>query len=144
MHRVLAVAFVLVALVHPVATPAQEAASARAFHPDVASPTFAGVPAEHFSARAATRVLPDPSVAPPRVEAERLRAVQAPSLSRHLKIGGGIGAVVGAAFGMWVISIADCGGSNCTAQRVVGVAGNALGGAAIGALLGGAVYLIRR
>jgi hypothetical protein len=66
------------------------------------------------------------------------------SLSRHLLVGSSIGAVAGAAFGLWVISMADCGGSNCTQQRVLGVAGLAAGGAAIGALGGGLVYLVRR
>lgn len=78
------------------------------------------------------------------IDVERVPASQTLSLSRHLRIGGGIGAVAGVALGLWVISIADCGGSNCTTQRVVGVAGNALGGAVIGALVGGAVYLIRK
>lgn len=76
------------------------------------------------------------------IEESRRRA--APSLSRHLAWGGGIGGLLGAAFGMAVISIADCSGQGCTAERVFGVASLSLGGAAIGALVGGAVYLIRR
>jgi hypothetical protein len=68
----------------------------------------------------------------------------APSASRHLRIGAAAGGVAGALFGLWVISIADCGGPGCTGERVIGVAGNALDGAAVGALIGGLVYLIRR
>lgn len=78
------------------------------------------------------------------LELDRVGTSTTPSLSRHLWTGAGVGAAAGAAFGLWVISIADCGGPNCTTERVVGVAGNALGGAAIGALIGGMVYLIRR
>ncbi len=71
-------------------------------------------------------------------------AGRSPSLSRHLLIGSGIGAAAGAAFGLAVISLADCGGPNCSQERVVGVAGHALAGAVVGALFGGVTYLIRR
>lgn len=71
-------------------------------------------------------------------------AAQSVSLSRHLLVGSGIGAAAGAAFGLAVVSLADCGGPNCSEERVVGVAGHALAGAVVGALVGGVAYLVRR
>lgn len=146
MHSALAVAFVLAALVHPWSARAQPATSAPALPPGSSAFALRSGPAEDVPPRTAVVVLPDTPAWSARgaMDIERISAIRTPSLSRHVRIGGGIGAVAGAALGLWVISIADCGGSNCTTQRVVGVAGNALGGAAIGALIGGAVYLIRR
>ena len=77
------------------------------------------------------------------VEMERVREAAVPVLSRHLLFGGGLGAAAGAAFGVAVIGLADCGG-DCASERVVGVAGHALAGAVTGALIGGLVYLLRR
>lgn len=67
----------------------------------------------------------------------------APSLSRHLVVGGAIGGALGAAFGLAVVSFADCTGPECTEERVVGVVGHALAGVAVGAVIGGIIYLIR-
>ena len=72
------------------------------------------------------------------------RADMTPSLSRHLLIGSGIGAAAGTLFALAVVSIADCNGPNCPEERVVGVAGHALAGAAVGALAGGVTWLVRR
>lgn len=99
-------------------------------------------------------VRPAPAVAPFRVsagyapasrtpDAAPAAAFAAPSASRHLLVGAGIGAVAGAAFGLAVVSFADCGGPDCSGERVLGVASLTLGGAAIGALVGGLVYLVR-
>lgn len=54
----------------------------------------------------------------PRAALER-----APSVSRHVWAGALAGGVAGTLFGLWVISVADCGGPGCTGERVVGVAG---------------------
>lgn len=76
--------------------------------------------------------------------AEPVMAAVAASVSRHFLVGAASGAVVGGAFALAVVALADCGGPGCTGERVVGVAAHALAGAAVGALLGGVVYLFRR
>ena len=67
---------------------------------------------------------------------------------RVATIGAIVGSIAGALFGLAVVSFADCAGSNCSAERVVGVAGHAAGGAASGLLLGlllaGIARLFRR
>ena len=152
MHHAFAVALALVALVLPPPTRAQEVEAASALLP-IPSASAGVAVTENVLASTAwplsgdTAGVPIASSAPSAWgarELERVRTGAAPSLSRHLGVGAGIGAVAGAVFGLWVISIADCGGPNCTTERVVGVAGNALGGAAIGALVGGVLYLIRK
>ena len=66
------------------------------------------------------------------------------SLRRHLVLGSWIGALAGAAFALAVVSLADCGGPGCTREAVIGVAGHALAGAAMGAVAGALTRLIRR
>lgn len=151
MHHAFAVALTFVALL-PLPGRAQETSTAFAVNPipftsvgapateDVLS-SWAGASSRHTAGRLTySSALSAMGVR----ELEPIRAGTAPSLSRHLRVGAGIGGAVGAAFGLWVITIADCGGPNCTTERVLGVASNAVGGAAIGALIGGAVYLIRK
>lgn len=77
----------------------------------------------------------------PKTEARMNSSV---SLPRHLLGGAGVGAAVGTAFALAVVSLADCAGPTCTGERVVGVVGHALAGAAVGALGGGMVYLVRK
>jgi hypothetical protein len=48
-----------------------------------------------------------------------------------------VGAVAGAAFGLFVVNFADCAGSDCATQRVFGVVAFTGAGAAIGAAMGG-------
>ena len=74
----------------------------------------------------------------------RFIARAAPSLTRDLLHGAVIGAAVGAAFGLAVIAMADCPNSGCTGERVAGVGGTAVAGAVVGALISGAVHLVRR
>lgn len=134
MRRFFAVALALASFALPLPAGAQEAGTARAPGPALsASAPVINEPERSGWLSAAGAAEMDPA-----------QAGAALSLSRHVVLGAGIGATAGAALGLWVISIADCGGSGCTAERVLGVAGNALGGAAIGALLGAAVYLLRR
>jgi hypothetical protein len=66
------------------------------------------------------------------------------SLKHHLAVGALCGAAVGAAFALAVISMADCAGADCTWERINGLLGHAVLGSAIGACLGGIVFLGRR
>ncbi len=50
-------------------------------------------------------------------------------------LGAGIGGVLGASFGLAVVSFADCAGRNCACERIVGVLGHAAGGAGGGVAL---------
>jgi hypothetical protein len=54
-----------------------------------------------------------------------------------------VGAVAGAAFGLFVVNFADCAGSDCATQRVFGVVAFTGAGAAIGAAMGGLRRLTR-
>lgn len=76
-------------------------------------------------------------------EIEWLRP-QAARLSSPVRRGAIVGGVIGAAFGLAVVSFADCSGSGCTSQRVIGVAGLGIAGAAAGALVGSVISLVRR
>lgn len=153
MHRTLAVALALAALACPLPAWAQEAGTAHAAGPLLSASAPVAALAGDLPGPAAWLTLPPAPGEPERsrwysavgaAKFDRAQARAARSLSRHVVLGAGIGAAAGVALGLWVISIADCGGPDCTAERVLGVAGNALGGAAIGALLGAAVYLVRR
>lgn len=154
MHRTLATALALAVLAVSPPAEGQEGTPSSDLRFIVPAATPASSPAEDFVAPAGWSHSPFPSPAretiPPTgsfaaaAMMERSRQRAAGSLSRHVVLGAGIGALAGAALGLWVISIADCGGPGCTAERVLGVAGNALGGAAIGALIGAVVHRIRR
>ena len=84
--------------------------------------------------------------APARRIADEMHPMAAvtPSLSRHLLIGSGIGAVAGTVFALAVASLADCGGPHCLGERVIGVAGHAAAGAVVGAVVGSVTYLVRK
>ena len=51
-----------------------------------------------------------------------------------------MGGVLGASFGVAVVSFADCAGPNCAYERIVGVLGHAASGAAGGVAL---AFLLR-
>jgi hypothetical protein len=63
---------------------------------------------------------------------------------QEVRRGALIGAVAGAAFGLWVVNFADCDGSGCASQRVVGMVAFTGVGAAIGGAMGGLRRLSRR
>jgi hypothetical protein len=62
----------------------------------------------------------------------------------YTKILGSIGFALGALFGLAVVLFADCAHPGCSYERVIGVAGHAAGGGAIGALAGLAIDGVRR
>lgn len=128
----------LALLAAPAAAPAQD----RAAGGDGTGTPAIG-PARASSTSPDVRALRD--LAAPRVLHDaRPAAATGPSLSRHLLVGSGVGAAVGTAFALAVFSLADCGGPDCSGERVIGVTGHALAGAALGALVGGVTYLVRR
>ena len=62
----------------------------------------------------------------------------------YLTAGAVAGALVGALFALGVIALADCAGPTCLRERVLGVAGHAVSGAAVGGLLGALIDAVVR
>ena len=61
-----------------------------------------------------------------------------------IAIGAVAGALFGALFALGVIALADCAGPTCLRERVLGVAGHAVSGAAVGGLLGALIDAVVR
>jgi hypothetical protein len=66
------------------------------------------------------------------------------SIYREVLIGAAVLGSMAALFAVAVVSFADCAGDHCARERVIGVAGHALGGMVLGALIGGGVAVLRR
>lgn len=55
-----------------------------------------------------------------------------------------VGTLLGSAFGLAVVLFADCAGSSCARERVLGVLLHAAIGAGLGLALGGVIAVVRR